>query len=249
MPYKIWCLSFLLLFFFGLQPAVAKQNWQEFAPNWSYQLVDETFHVFKINPKRYQITPFYKKGFQPFTANQSSKALTFPFLLVNAHFFDSNRHPLGLIIHQKKLIQPLRPVSWWAVLLQKTDRSIQILSLSDFKRLKNRRSILHAYQIGPRLVANGQKLKLKANKSYKSAVGVNSRGDFFIVVSQKRVEITKLADFMHKTPKQGGLGCRDAINLDGGSSTQLLAQNSKKTIEFRSFTKVPLFLSITSFKK
>jgi hypothetical protein len=39
-----------------------------------------------------------------------------------------------------------------------------------------------------------------------------------------KVETTAFARFLADPPDQGGLGCRDALNLDGGPSTQLVAK-------------------------
>ena len=44
-----------------------------------------------------------------------------------------------------------------------------------------------------------------------------------LVVTTTRVDATEFARFLAAAPGTGGLGCRDALNFDGGSSTQLTA--------------------------
>ena len=44
-----------------------------------------------------------------------------------------------------------------------------------------------------------------------------------LVVSTK-AETTAFARFLADSPEKGGLGCVDALNLDGGPSTQLVVK-------------------------
>jgi uncharacterized protein YigE (DUF2233 family) len=49
-------------------------------------------------------------------------------------------------------------------------------------------------------------------------------GNIVVLVVSTKVEATAFARFLADPPDQGGLGCRDALNLDGGPSTQLVVK-------------------------
>jgi len=79
---------------------------------------------------------------------------------------------------------------------------------------------------GPALLADGQPTAMRANKSRerhpRSALGWNATHWFLAVVDGRQaglsvgMSLPELAEYMR------GLGCTDAINLDGGGSTELI---------------------------
>ena len=79
-----------------------------------------------------------------------------------------------------------------------------------------RRNTEFAIQAGPRLVVKGKALKLKAQYARRTALGIERGGrHVLLVVVQEAIKTETLAALMLK------LGCHQALNLDGGSSTQL----------------------------
>ena len=73
-----------------------------------------------------------------------------------------------------------------------------------------------AVQCGPRLVVNYRVLNLKTQWARRTAIGVEKNPHYVLMlVVDKRILTSDLAQLMKN------LGARYAMNLDGGSSTQL----------------------------
>jgi uncharacterized protein YigE (DUF2233 family) len=53
---------------------------------------------------------------------------------------------------------------------------------------------------------------------------VCAEGGVVVLVVSTRAETTAFARFLADPPDKGGLGCLDALNLDGGQSTQLVVK-------------------------
>jgi uncharacterized protein YigE (DUF2233 family) len=74
----------------------------------------------------------------------------------------------------------------------------------------------------PRLVVAGQIPSLKPQIAERTAVCAG--GSVVVLVVSTRAESTPFARFLAERPDKGGLGCADALNLDGGPSTQLVVR-------------------------
>ena len=74
----------------------------------------------------------------------------------------------------------------------------------------------------PRLVVGGKIQPLKPQLAERTAVC--AKDSVVVLVVSTKVETTAFARFLADPPDQGGLGCRDALNLDGGPSTQLVVK-------------------------
>ena len=81
-----------------------------------------------------------------------------------------------------------------------------------------------AVQRGPRLVVNGSIPKLKPSIAERSAICVNGKGEVLIAATENLlIQPKDFAEHLRKSEGQGGLGCKTALNLDGGRSTQIFA--------------------------
>jgi exopolysaccharide biosynthesis protein len=195
-----------------------------------------TLHAFKIDPSVLKIKPIvHDKGQSVKILAQKAKAI----VAINANFFDENGRPLGLVKKDRKVIQPKKDISWWAVLCFRYKK----VSIIPSKNVKQ--GYCHqAIQAGPRLVINGHIPKLKDNFSHKTAVGINNKGELIVAVTKDRLSIQKLAETFKKSETQKGLGCLNALNLDGGSSSQLYANIEKFELDLPSFIQVPVALGV-----
>ncbi len=170
------------------------------------------------------------------TLAEKSKALA----AINANFFDAEGKPLGLVLQNGKLKNPPKKISWWASLLFK-DEAIEIAkNVGVEASLKYQNGI----QAGPRLVVNGKTLKLKEEFSPKSAVGVDRQGRLVLIATEGGIEINQFAAWLAKKEKAGGIGLWQALNLDGGSSTQFFAKAGDLDLWISGFAKVPVALGI-----
>jgi len=170
------------------------------------------------------------------TLAEKSKALA----AINANFFDTDGKPLGLVLQNGKLKNPPKNISWWASLLLKDDQ-IQIERNAGAERsLKFQNGV----QAGPRLVVNGKTVKLKEEFSPKSAVGIDRQGHLVLIATEGSIEINQFAQWLAKKEKSGGIGLSQAMNLDGGSSTQFFAKAGDLNLWISGFAKVPVALGI-----
>jgi uncharacterized protein YigE (DUF2233 family) len=141
---------------------------------------------------------------------------------INGGFFDHDRHSLGLRIAGSRTAVPLRRGVDWGVLVLRPGRAA-IVHSRDFKPDAR---IEGAIQVGPRLLAGGQPLRLKPQEARRSAVALDEDGRrLTLVVSPGPIDASRLAELL------AGLGFRSAILLDGGASTQISAAAGRFTLD------------------
>jgi uncharacterized protein YigE (DUF2233 family) len=132
--------------------------------------------------------------------------------VVNGGFFDENRAPLGLRIASGRTRVPLRPrVDWGILVLQ--GPSARIIHSRDWG---DGATVEGAIQVGPRLLVDGQPLKLKPAMARRTAVALPRDGHALtLVVVDDPIDANELA------ARLAAAGFDTALMLDGGPSTQL----------------------------
>jgi len=98
-------------------------------------------------------------------------------------------------------------------------------------------------------VVNGRTPRLKEEISPKSAVGIDKDGNLILIATEGSVEINKLAKLLAKPEKQGGAGLSQALNLDGGSSTQFYFKSGDRELSIPGLAKVPVGLGVFPLKR
>ena len=89
-------------------------------------------------------------------------------------------------------------------------------------------------QCGPRLVIDGKIPKLKEGIGERSALGITADQHWIIAVTEHGwMSTTEFAEWL----KQAG-GVVNALNLDGGSSSQLFYSGNKRVIEITNMATV-----------
>lgn len=238
------------LVFFLIPFLLHAQTWQSIEPGLAYKSiifnqtktnsVPYTLHVFKIDPGKFDFKPLlaapeHYKSIRKMV--ESSNAV----LGVNANFFDENGKPLGLIVSDGRIAHPFKDISWWGVFYFIKN----IPHLVHSSQWKMDEKISYAVQAGPRLVVNGKVVSgLKAEQSQKTAIGFNKAGDVFLLTTLYPMEGRELAKMMSKPEAKGGLGCLEALNLDGGSSSQLYAKSGNFELRLPSYVGVPVGLGV-----
>ena len=152
-------------------------------------------------------------------------------LAMNASFFDPAFKPLGLIVNDGKTLNPLRPISWWAVFSLGKHGGPKIEKIRKFDANAD---VEMAVQAGPRLVEDGKPVPTKPNYSQKSFVAIMPTNEVILGATERGLldsnELSRiLADEIH---------VKQALNLDGGGSTQLYAKVSAYEKEILGFTPV-----------
>lgn len=158
---------------------------------------------------------------------EHSKAM----VAINGGFFDKNFRSLGLRISDKQQQSPLKQISWWGVFYIK-NKTAYITSARQFKKSK---AIDFAVQSGPRLLINGQIPPLRPGRAERTALGINAEGQVILLVTENApLSTTELAQLMQSPP----LNCINAINLDGGSSSQLYAAVDSFRLNVHGFSNI-----------
>lgn len=141
-------------------------------------------------------------------------------LCINANFFDEQGKALGLIIDRGITLQKVhRGGDTLTGIFEVTRNSRSIVNRLDFKPER----AVEAIQAGPRLVVGGQPVvglreSSPATRRSGICIDADNRVIFFVIESSVfGLPIERLQKLLlHRD-----IACWDALNLDGGSSTQL----------------------------
>ena len=244
---RSFVLIFWFLFFYPLSGDAS--DWTRLEPGLSYRkiavdkkhsgTVPYLIHVFKINPRQYDFRPLLAapEKYESIRRLADSEGAV---VAVNANFFDPTGKPLGLIIKSGKETNPFRKISWWGVFYLEKGKP-RIVHSSDWK---NTKGITTAIEAGPRLVVNGKVPRLKSEKSQKTAIGINEKGEVLLLTTLFPFDVGELARLLSRPESRGGLGCVAALNLDGGSSSQMYARVGAFELRLPSYIGVPVGLGV-----
>ena len=179
------------------------------------------------------------------SSKQTVEQIAAPFpaaVAVNASFFDNEGRAMGLAVHEGRLIASGKRQSWGALVVSGTNA--RIVLGSDIPDPRAHRLIVQGI---PRLVVEGRVQRLKPQLAERTAVC--AEGSMVTLVVATKAETTAFARFLAGPPETGGLGCVDALNLDGGPSTQLVAKLSALTLSLPGGWGVPNALVAIPAKK
>ncbi len=143
----------------------------------------------------------------------------------NGSFFkEEEGEPLGLMVTGSVLLQPLRSVSWGVFWIDDDGRP-HISRRDDFKRQVDPQSdVSFALQSGPTTLLAGEvKKKDSTELARRTSIGIDDQGRILVLVANFPVKLAALAEFA-KTR----LAATDLMNLDGGSSTQLIVHDGPR---------------------
>lgn len=140
-------------------------------------------------------------------------------LCINASFFDENGEPLGLIVQRGIKIQPIqRAGSLLTGILAFSRTEAQVLGRQDFSL----GATLDAIQAGPRLIQQGRKVSgiKDSSRSRRSVVCFDSDKRLLIMLTSSSFGGLTFSELQSELIDPD-IGCIDALNLDGGGSSQL----------------------------
>jgi uncharacterized protein YigE (DUF2233 family) len=156
--------------------------------------------------------------------------------VANGGFFDTDGRTLGLRIARGKQISPLRSADWGVFYV--SPKGARIVHTREWagwsKRVKSR--VREAVQCGPRLVVDGRVLHLKPQWARRTGVGIMRDGRIVLAVTEDEMSFAAWAALW---ARRDGLNCVDALNLDGGGSTQLAIRTAKTTYDVGGAWPVP----------
>lgn len=217
----------------------ADTPWKTVAPGIEYLDVNRSrmpqwahIHAFKIDLQQQKLAIVLAKD-MPHQEGSASlfQRYSHALLATNGGFFSPNRNPIGLRISQKKVLSPIKHISWWGVFAI----SHQQASIRSAAVFQKQADTDFAIQAGPRLLIDGNIPTLKPGYANRTALGITASGKVILLVTENLpMATTELAKLMKKQP----LACIDALNLDGGGSTQLYAHMKNFHLDVPGFSQV-----------
>lgn len=155
-------------------------------------------------------------------------------VILNAGYYDEKGRPMGYFRSGGKVFNSLvlhrgrRTFLHYGVLfaVERENGRPKIVSRENFEDS----GVSEAFQAGPLLVMDGKAVQgLSRYREYlrasrRTVVGLDTEGRLVVLVSEaetRGISWCELQAFLVLPESKGGLGIRDAMNLDGGSSSQL----------------------------
>lgn len=243
-------IKFMLIFVLSCMSILNQANaWHKIAPGIEYQdisnntiinLTNTHIHAFKIDLKhnKFDIALASNLNDQPAFVDNFAKKYS-AVIAINGGFFDKSYHPLGLRISNNKQYNSIKNISWWGVFYIIHNKP-QISQVNNFNKNQD---ISFAVQSGPRLIINNNIPKLKPGYAERTALGITKNGKVIIVVTQNTpITTTELAKLMQSAP----LECENALNLDGGSSSQLFVNLLNFHLNVSGFSEISDAIIVTN---
>ncbi len=228
---------FLLTFLLSLSTSL-HAAWKTIGPGMEYRrTADPMIHSFRIDPKKQGLDLLVASGFgNPAMSAEDYRDKSGAALVINGGFFDERFHSLGLLHRKGKTINPLRNASWGIFLLNGKDGA-KIIPQQDWER-EDPSSVVLALEVGPRLVVDGRIQSFKEGvPSRRSAVGITRSGWIEIALSESPISLKDWATFLQKD-------CLQALNLDGGGSSQISVSLPRLSLKVEGLTNVPNALAV-----
>ena len=221
------------------QYIIAAPAWQTVMPGLEYAQFSPSaaswgrLHVFRLDPYQYHLSLALASEQEQRSLSVKRLAQAHNALVaINGGFFSPDFKPLGLRVKNGELLNPVKRTSWWGIFYVARNR-IRIVAQREYRQPKG---LQFAIQGGPRLIVNGRIPKLKAGLAQRTAIGYDKRGRVLLVATQNHaMSTTTLARFLRDTPS---IRCFQALNLDGGSSTQMYANISDLDLDIAGFSTV-----------
>jgi exopolysaccharide biosynthesis protein len=172
----------------------------------------------RVDLHRYELKVVLARdlGKEQVTARELAAA-TGALVAVNGGFFDPRLRPVGLRVSGGRVLSGTPSEALAALVV--TPGGARIVPGAELRRL---RGMSEAVQCTPRLVIDGEPNQLKPQVSRRTAAGIDAGGRVVLVVTREgAIEAGALARLLAGDVAEGGFALRDALNLDGGGSTQL----------------------------
>jgi hypothetical protein len=161
---------------------------------------------------------------------------------VNASFFDKEGRAMGLVVDEGRVMAVSNQRNWGALVIDGTKGRI-VLGADIQDHLAHRLIV----QGIPRLLVGGEVQQLKPQIAERTAVCAEE--NVVVLAVSTKAEATAFARFLADPPDKGGLGCWDALNLDGGPSTQLVVKLPALALSLPGGWGVPNALAVAPGKR
>jgi len=186
-----------------------------------YKQPEFVAHVFDVDLKLHQIRILNAGENLQTHAYVRQMVALWPWVIAsNASFFDESQRVMGLVVNAGQVISK-HLIKSWGILSVRLGHA-EILSGQEFDWKSHASQADAVVQGLPRLVVHKKIPALKAQSATRTIVCVNSSdkdNHHLFLIATSRVDTSLVAHFLVDE-----LGCEEALNLDGGPSTQLEAR-------------------------
>ena len=216
--FGIWVLFWILVFEVWISARAEAYTWNTVTKGLEYAYTDNV-HAFKIDPKFFQFSVFTARDLKETDSTAAMLAKkSGAVLAINGGFFSPSQKSLGLLMREGEVLNPMHKTKWWGV-FYRNGRTSNIVPPDVFQFQPG---IEMALQAGPRLVVDGKIPKLKEAVARRSGIGIQKNGEIVIAITDETPKtLQEFATMFQKPEEKGGFGCPNALNLDGGRSSQL----------------------------
>ncbi len=149
---------------------------------------------------------------------------------INANFFDTKNDTLGVLIVDTEMLSSLHEGGKLLSGIFQIKQNIpSIINRNEFTP----EMVELAVQSGPLLIVNSKKTRVSSQdqRSRRSGIAITEKGDIILFATQLRFPGATLEE-LRSTLLHSDLGITNALNLDGGGSSQLFFyENQEKTKE------------------
>lgn len=166
--------------------------------------------------------------------------------MMNGSFFNEELGILGLCVSQGREVSPLVKAGDHRGVFAVYDRRAELVERDRYTGS----GVTNAIQSGPWLVRDGGPLRDFDDKdrvTRRSAVATDKKGRVIFVVTDtvmSGITLAHFAEVLAMPEGQGGFGVAQALNLDGGTSTQLALRGETDARLIRGFVNVPVLLAV-----
>lgn len=192
---------------------------------WPSALFSPELLLVRTSLKKYRVGVVRALDFGKRAASvEQMSALSRAVVGINANFFDEHTRPLGLVISNGDFHQDIhKGGNTLTGVFQVGRKGPSIIHRADFSSEK----VLEAIQAGPRILTDSKSVTVRATSNdpaRRAGVCVDSKGRliFFISSGMLGISIPDLQNLISLKE----VGCKDALNLDGGGSAQFYLSSS-----------------------
>lgn len=210
-----------------VQQALAKATWTPLTPGIARLALKSTgaeLTAYRLDPAAVhaRILPQLRPGGS--TAAEIVAAAK-PLLVINGGFFylkpDGSIAPTGMLVASSKTLAPRTKCKICSGVLYTDAMGLHIGRPKD---MLGKRGVTNALQVGPMLVERGAVLRFRDDGPAAARSAVCVTGEAILVLALiSPLSLHDTAALMQAPSADGGFGCVTALNLDGGSSTQLVS--------------------------
>lgn len=246
-----WLLALGLLLGLGRGPAPAAPplGWRKLAPGLEYRTVGKAgeeatwMHQVRLDHARFRLGLLVsQRGSLPLaTLVEGTKAL----VAVNGGYFGRKGEPLGYLRDGSRvLVGSVATGSAFTGVFLVNREGPQVVLRDDFTPGDESLAI----QCGPRLVAAGRAVTGYAPNEprRRTGVGVDADGRILLFATAMAGNLTleQTQKILLSPLDQGGVRPRAVLNLDGGSSTQMVVRAGGVSLNLLGYTGVPVGLAV-----